>query len=80
MMITEPVILRKLSSAKYQAAGRVEGYGPIVRLGRTEKEAKDRFFEACNTIERPRKRVRSRQRSARANWARPRGRTARSPQ
>jgi len=50
MKINEPIIIRRLNSTRYQATGRVEGYGPIRRVGRTEEEAKDRFFEACNTM------------------------------
>ena len=53
MKITEPIIITRLGSAKYQATGRVEGCGPIRRLGRTEEEAKDRFFEACNAMGQP---------------------------
>ena len=50
MRIPEPVIIRKIGPARYQATGRVEGCGPIRRVGRTEDQAKDRFFEACNSI------------------------------
>jgi hypothetical protein len=50
MKITEPVIIRKLKTKEYEATGRIEGHGTIRRLGHSEEEAKDRFFQACDGI------------------------------
>jgi hypothetical protein len=50
MKITEPVIIRKLKTEEYEATGKLEGHGVIRRRGRSEEEAKDRFFQVCNRI------------------------------
>ena len=50
MKITEPVIIRKLKTEEYEATGKLDGYGVIRRRGRSEEEAKDRFFQACNRV------------------------------
>ena len=48
MKISEPVIIRKLRGEGYEATGKLDGHGVIRRRGRSEEEAKDRFFQACN--------------------------------
>jgi hypothetical protein len=50
MKITEPVIIRKLKTGEYEATGKPYGYGVIRRRGRSEEEAKDRFFQVCTTV------------------------------
>jgi hypothetical protein len=50
MTIKEPVIIRKLKTEEYEATGKLEGYGVITKRGRSEEEAKDRFFQVCNKI------------------------------
>jgi hypothetical protein len=59
MKIVEPIVIRKVRSSEYEAAGKLEGYGPIRRHGRTEEEAKERFFRACNMAGRGPRRPRS---------------------
>jgi hypothetical protein len=48
MKIREPIVIRKLGISEYEATGRLEGYGIIRRYGKTEEEAKECFFQACN--------------------------------
>jgi len=48
MKITEPIFIRKTEKKGYEVTGRLEGYGTIRKYGRSEEEAKERFFEACN--------------------------------
>jgi hypothetical protein len=48
MKISEPIFIRKTEKRGYEITGSLEGYGTIRKYGRSEKEAKDRFFEACN--------------------------------
>jgi hypothetical protein len=50
MKITEPIIIRRLNTRGYEAAGTIEGLGMVRRRGQSTEEAKERFFEACNTI------------------------------
>ena len=47
MKISEPIFIRKTAKRGYEITGRLEGYGTIRRYGRSEEEAKDRFFAAC---------------------------------
>ncbi len=48
MRISEPIFIRKTEKRGYAITGRVEGLGTIRRYGRSEEEAKERFFEACD--------------------------------
>jgi hypothetical protein len=48
MKIVEPIVIRKVRPSEYRATGKLEGYGTIRRQGRTEEEAKERFFQACD--------------------------------
>jgi hypothetical protein len=48
--IREPIIIRKVRSTGYEATGKLEGHGIIRSRGRSEEEAKENFFEACNTL------------------------------
>jgi hypothetical protein len=48
MKISEPIFIRKTEKRGYEVAGSLEGYGKIRKYGRSEEEAKERFFEACN--------------------------------
>ncbi|MGD0231952.1 MAG: hypothetical protein ABSC19_16620, partial [Syntrophorhabdales bacterium] len=48
MKISEPIFIRKTEKRGYEITGSLEGYGPIRKYGRSEEEAKERFFEACN--------------------------------
>jgi|WetSurMetagenome_2_1015567.scaffolds.fasta_scaffold272828_2 hypothetical protein len=54
--IREPIIIRKVRSTGYEATGKLEGHGIIRSRGRSEEEAKNKFFEACNAIGRNRRR------------------------
>jgi hypothetical protein len=49
MKITEPIIIRKVKPTVYEATGLVEGIGVLTRRGRSMEEAKDQFFDACNS-------------------------------
>jgi hypothetical protein len=46
--ISEPIFIRKTAKRGYGITGSLEGYGTIRRYGRSEEEAKDRFFAACD--------------------------------
>jgi hypothetical protein len=46
--ISEPIFIRKTAKRGYEITGSLEGYGTIRRYGRSEEEAKDRFFAACD--------------------------------
>jgi hypothetical protein len=48
MKISEPIFIRKTEKRGYGVTGSLEGYGTIRRYGRSEEDAKERFFEACN--------------------------------
>ena len=48
MKISEPIFIRKTAKRGYEITGSLEGYGTIRRYGRSEEEAKDRFFAACD--------------------------------
>ncbi len=48
MKISEPIFIRKTEKRGYEITGSLEGYGTIRRYGRSEEEAKERFFVACN--------------------------------
>jgi hypothetical protein len=45
--ISEPIFIRRTAKRGCEIAGSLEGYGTIRRYGRSEEEAKDRFFAAC---------------------------------
>ena len=47
MKISEPIFIRKTAKRGYEITGSLEGYGTVRRYGRSEEEAKDRFFAAC---------------------------------
>jgi hypothetical protein len=51
MNITEPIFIRKTEKRGYVISGSLEGCRTIRRYGRSEEEAKERFFEACKLIE-----------------------------
>lgn len=51
LRITDPIIIRKTGKKGYVISGRLEGCRTIRRYGRSEEEAKERFFEACNEEE-----------------------------
>jgi len=46
--ISEPIFITKTAKRGYEITGSLEGYGTIRRYGRSEEEAKDRFFAACD--------------------------------
>ena len=48
MKISEPIFITKTAKRGYEITGSLEGYGTIRRYGRSEEEAKDRFFAACD--------------------------------
>ena len=48
MKISEPIFITKTAKRGYEITGSLEGYGTIRRYGRSEEEAKERFFEACD--------------------------------
>ena len=48
MRISEPIFIRRTEKRGYQAIGRLPGCGTITRYGRSEEEAKRKFFEACD--------------------------------
>ena len=50
MKISEPVFIRKTEKRGYMITGSLEGYGVIRKYGRSEEEAKERFFDACNGL------------------------------
>jgi hypothetical protein len=50
MKIVMPIFIRKTEKRGYEVTGRLEGYGTIRKYGRSEQEAKERFFEACNGV------------------------------
>jgi hypothetical protein len=52
MKIREPIVIRKVRTMGYEATGKLEGHGVIRRRGRSEEEAKNKFFETCNAIRR----------------------------
>ncbi len=47
MKISEPIFVGKTAKWGHEITGSLEGYGTIRRYGRSEEEAKDRFFAAC---------------------------------
>lgn len=48
MKINEPIFIKKTEKRGYEIFGSLEGYGTIRKYGRSEEEAKERFFGACN--------------------------------
>jgi hypothetical protein len=52
MKINDPIFIRKTEKRGYEISGSLEGYGTIRKYGRTEEEAKDKFFTACNSVAR----------------------------
>ncbi len=48
MKISEPIFIKKTKKRGYEVTGSLEGYGTIRKYGRSEEDAKERFFEACN--------------------------------
>jgi hypothetical protein len=50
MGITEPIIIKRAKTGKYVATGRLDGFQRIRKYGRSEDEAMDRFFDACNRV------------------------------
>jgi hypothetical protein len=48
MKINEPIFIRKTGKRGYEITGSLDGYGTIRKYGRSEEEAKERFFEACS--------------------------------
>ena len=48
MKIDEPIFIRRTEKKGYEVIGGLAGLGRIRRYGRSEEEAKERFFEACN--------------------------------
>ena len=48
MKIREPIFIRKTAKRGYEITSSLGGYGTIRRYGRSEEEAKDRFFAACD--------------------------------
>jgi|WetSurMetagenome_2_1015567.scaffolds.fasta_scaffold1427484_1 hypothetical protein len=51
MKISEPIFIMKTKKRGYAAVGNIEGLGRIRRYGRSEEDAKEKFFDACNTAE-----------------------------
>jgi hypothetical protein len=50
MKISEPIFIEKTENMVYEITGTIPGYGTVRRYGRSEEEAKERFFEACNKV------------------------------
>ena len=48
MKINEPIFIRKTENRRYEITGRLTGCRTIRKFGRSEEEAKERFFDACN--------------------------------
>ena len=48
MRIDDPIFIRRTEKRGYEIIGDLAGLGRIRRYGRSEEEAKERFFEACN--------------------------------
>jgi len=48
MVISEPIFIRKTAKRGYEIVGSLSGYATIRRYGRSQEEAKERFFAACN--------------------------------
>lgn len=48
MKIKEPIFIRKTERRGYEITGRLAGCTTIRKFGRSEEEAKERFFSACN--------------------------------
>lgn len=51
MKISKPIFIRRTEKRGYEITGSLEGYGTIRKYGRSEEDAKERFFEACNARE-----------------------------
>jgi hypothetical protein len=51
MKISEPIFIRRTEKRGYAITGMVRNYGKIRRFGRSEEEAKKKFFDACNRAE-----------------------------
>ncbi|HVN24502.1 MAG TPA: hypothetical protein VMT71_11065 [Syntrophorhabdales bacterium] len=47
-MINEPIFIRKTARRGYEIIGTFPGYGRIRKYARSQEEAKERFFAACN--------------------------------
>jgi hypothetical protein len=47
MKISEPIFIKKAGKRGYEITADLAGHGKIKRFGRTEEEAKERFFETC---------------------------------
>ncbi len=45
MKISEPIFIRKTAKRGYEITADLSGHGKIKRFGRTEEEAKERFFK-----------------------------------
>ena len=48
MKINKPIFIRRTKKRGYEITGSLDGYGTVRRYGRSEEEAKDKFFKACN--------------------------------
>ncbi len=53
MKISKPIFIRKTGKRGYEITGSLEGFGTIRRYGRSEDEAKEKFFAVCNTAAKP---------------------------
>jgi hypothetical protein len=50
MRISGPVFIKKTGKGGYEITGNLEGYGTVREYGKSEEEAKERFFDACNWL------------------------------
>lgn len=48
--ISEPIFIKKTRNGGYEITGSLEGHGTIRERGRSEEEAKERFFDACDWL------------------------------
>jgi hypothetical protein len=50
MKISGPIFIKKSGNGGYEITGSLEGHGTIREHGRSEEEAKERFFDACDWL------------------------------
>jgi hypothetical protein len=63
MKVTEPIFITKTEKRGYAITSSLPGYGTLRRYGRSEEEAKEKFFVACGKAGSERCRGRSNARS-----------------